>query len=642
MCGICGWLNVKRELNLATLERMNNVAKHRGPDDEGYLIVGNDGFYNLSGEDSCKDIIYDARVDDKDVISDAFLGLAHRRLSILDLSSCGHQPMLKDDYAITFNGEVYNFIEIRRELEELGIRFSTNSDTEVILKAYIQWGEECINRFNGMWSFAIWDGRLHKLFCSRDRLGVKPFYYYLNDNQFVFGSEIKQLCENPKVPRILDENTLVTQVIYGISDYSEDTLIKDIKSLLGGWNLVIEMDETNSHIVKCSKYQYWDINVDDKSAYSTDKMLDLLHDAVNLRTRSDAEIGVMLSGGVDSSCITADVARIFKTSKRGRVKTFTSSYRDFSEGDESAFAHLVNKHCDTDENIIYTDDMDTYDLLEKVVWHLEGEINYNILGNYQFLREISKTGVKVLISGQGADETQFGYERYYAYFFKDLLKRGKILALIKSFKLANKNSKLTVNQLIKYSIYFSSSNIRKVRCYKRMKPYITKQTSNIFKNNNVRELFTSKSLKELIYNEIKGNQLSHNLRLDDRLYMAHSLECRLPFVDYRYIEEAVKVPEEMKIDKGYTKYLIRSGFEKDLPSEVIWRINKMGWETPGARWASRFDDLKIEELFKNSRLKKYFDVEQLRLLYKKDRNSYPIQQFIIAELFTRLFRVESA
>jgi len=646
MCGICGWLNLKNQLDINTFINMNNIVKHRGPDDEGYLSISDNGCMSMYGEDSCKDFKYDKKVSDCNIKSEeTFLLLGHRRLSIIDLSVNGHQPMVSSDKSlhITFNGEIYNYIEIREELLKKGSVFETQTDTEVILKAYEVWGEECVNHFNGMWGFAIWDSKKNKLFCSRDRLGAKPFYYYTNENEFMFSSEIKQICENPNVNKVLNESVFVSQIMWNITDYSEDTLIQGINALQGGWNIVITLNEDNTLIEKIKKYQFWDIDTSMKDDTDENTVFTVLEDAIHLRTRSDAPIGVLLSGGLDSSCIVAEIAEYYekKGLQRNSLNTFTSCYNDFDAGNEQKFAQMVNEHCQTTQNFIYPDDLDTFELLEQAVWHLEGSMNFSILGSYQLLREISKTGIKVLINGQGSDETQFGYERYYAYYLKDLLKSIKFKKFIQEFHKARNNSRLTKMILFQYFIYFTFANIRKVNCLKRMNIYVTKATKRKFKENTgVLDYINPKDMQSLQFNEIRGTQLPHILRMDDRLYMSHSLESRVPYIDYRYIEAAVRIPESKKIQNGYTKYLLRKHFENKLPKEIIWRKNKMGWPSPKDRWARRFNEDKINELFETAKTAKYFNLDNLRLLYKNDPAAYPIEQFLVAELFVRKFNVE--
>lgn len=648
MCGICGWINIKNNLDPDTLIAMNNIVKYRGPDDEGYALFSLIETKHFRGQDS-KNI--ELPLLDKNVIPHNTIGaFGHRRLSILDLSKAGHQPMSsKDDlYCLTYNGELYNYIELKEELIHLGYTFTSSCDTEVLLKSYEEWGEDCVLHFNGMWAFALWDSIEKKLFCSRDRLGAKPFYYYLSENQFIFASEIKQLCQNPQIERIINDEILVSQVMWGITDYSEETLIKDVKALMGGTNLTINIDfEDNSlRFTNIQITRYWDIDTtQEKYETAIEDAFTAHKNAVEIRTRSDVPLGILLSGGLDSSSLVAEVSEYYK--KIGispeNIKTFTSCYNDFDEGNEKNFAHIVNEYCGTKECFIYPNEFDTWGWYKKMIWHCEGKVALTALGAFLTLNEISKIGMKVLLNGQGSDETMFGYERYYSWYLKDILHRDGIKGAIKSLKEAAKNSKLSASQLLKYYIYFNSFEIRKHRCLNRMRPYISHYTEMHFRNNkSVKKYLCFKTLSQLQYNELRGTQLTHILRCDDRMYMAFSMESRVPFIDYRYIEAAVKIPEEEKIVNGYTKYPLRKFISNRLPNEIVWRKNKMGWPSPRNRWIQRFDKKEMEKLFDNPRSKKYFNIESLLALYKQNPEAYAIEQFINIELFMRMFDVKSA
>ena len=641
MCGICGWLNTEFQIDGTTIVRMNNIARHRGPDDEGYALISKDGTLLCKGKDSLDDslpLLTDG------LIENAFLAFGHRRLSILDLSAKGHQPMCSRDgqLCVTFNGEIYNYIELRQELAAKGYIFHSGSDTEVLLAAYREWGEDCVSHFNGMWGFAIWDEERQTLFCSRDRLGAKPFYYYRDEKNFLFSSEVKQLCQNPKVPHVMNDHVIMANVMWGISDFSDECWLKDIKVLQGGYNLVVELAcEEGGKIKKCRVYKYWDVDTScAKDEMAIDRAMEIHRDAVRIRTRSDVPVGIMLSGGLDSSTLVADVSEYFK--KMGRasseINTFTSCYKDFCEGDEREFAHAVNEHCGTTENFIYPDETDTLSSWKKMIWHMEGESPIAVLGAFLLLREIAKTGSKVLLNGQGSDETMFGYERYYAWYLEEILRAHGLCAFLGEWKRAVDNSRMSHGELLAYMAYFLNYPIRKCRNYLRMKKYASSYLLKLFeKSESLRRHIAFSSMAELQYNEIRGTQLTHILHWDDRMYMAFSIESRVPFIDYRYIEEAVKIPEHLKIIDGYTKYPLRKYAEGRLPDSVVWRRNKMGWPSPRKRWIDHFDKPQIVEILKEPRSEKYFDVRAIRALWEKNPYHYAMEAFLNVEIFMRLF-----
>ncbi len=641
MCGISGWANISGSFNKDVFRDMTNVIRHRGPDDEGYAFVTDDYINHLSGEDTKARGLSDLNEFEDD--SSVLLGMGHRRLSILDLSEAGHQPFASEDGKIilTFNGEIYNYIEIKEELKAKGVSFKTTSDTEVLLKSYLEWGEDCVKHFNGMWAFAIWDANRRVLFCSRDRLGAKPFYYYKDDENFIFGSEMKQICVNSLVPKKINEEILTSWIMWRVTDYSEDTLIESIRTLRGGFNLSLKIYENHS-FGNMKIYPYWSLNTEKKRMSAESEALKCHEEAVRLRMRSDVPIGVLLSGGLDSSVLTAEICNNTKADgfKASDINTFTTCYEDCVQVDEKDYAKAVNDFCGTTANWIYPDEEDTLPLYKKYVWHMEGEAVVDSLGSFMTLEKVAKYGVKVLINGQGSDETMFGYERYYAWYLKDILMRSGIKAFIIAIKKASENSRLSVSEVIKYIVYFNSKTIRRQFCKNRMWKYVNKSIKNTFNSN--REIYKEifhKTMSELQLYEIRGEQLSHILRRDDRMYMAFSLESRVPFIDYKYIESAVCIPEENKIQDGYTKFPLRKHIEGKLPDEVVWRKNKMGWPSPRDRWMGRFDKKEVTEMMENPKSEKYFNIKEIKRLYEKDPLADQVEQFINVELFMRLFDV---
>ena len=645
MCGICGWFNTRRKIDFSILEKMNNVAAYRGPDDEGYVGISAKKISAFSGKDSC--ITGDCEIQDvpRDIY---FGGFGHRRLSIIDLSPAGHQPMISEqgEYCVTYNGEIYNYLEIQEKLIKLGYSFHSKSDTEVLLKSYMEWGEQCVQHFNGMWAFAIWDRKRCRLFCSRDRLGAKPFYYYLDQENFLFSSEIKQLCQNDVVPRKVNEKNLAIQLIWGLSDFSEETFIEDIKELHGGDNLFVYFERQGNEfqLEKVAIEHYWDVDTHtDKDAGILADLFETHRDAVSIRTRSDVPIGILLSGGLDSSILTADVSGLFRA--RGidtkQINTFTSCWENFVEGNEWGFADATNRYCGVTGHQIFPNSDNVFADYKSAIWHTEGLFGLNALGSFLMLKELSHYQIKVMLNGQGSDETMFGYERYYTWYLKDILKTGGLKPFIKSFRDAEKNSILSRKQLAEYFIYFNSYRIRKSYVLSRMRPIATKHLMNLAAaEDSVRKLVSFPSLQDLQYNELRRTQLTHILRYDDRMYMAFSIESRVPFIDYRYIEKACAVPEECKIQKGYTKYPLRKYIEGKLPDEVVWRKNKMGWPSPRKRWVDGLDSSKIEKMLKESRSTSFFDINKVKKLYNENPYALAMEKFLNIELLLRLFDVQ--
>ena len=261
MCGISGYLDLKNGVSIQTLRQMNDVIRHRGPDDEGYALIGTEQTLLFGGQDTAPILGLPVLSDTTD--SGAFLGLGHRRLSILDLSPSGHQPMHLPAQQLTlvYNGEIYNYVELRQELEHLGCHFNSSCDTEVLLQAYCVWGEDCLSHFNGMWSFALWDGRANKLFCARDRLGAKPFHYWCQGDKLIFGSELKQLCQDNTIPRCFNHPYLSANLMYGLTDYNDQTLIDGMQVLRPGHQMTVQLDSSRSHIMDIAIRPYWELRV---------------------------------------------------------------------------------------------------------------------------------------------------------------------------------------------------------------------------------------------------------------------------------------------------------------------------------------------------------------------------------------------
>lgn len=643
MCGILGKVDMRHGISGEELQRMLDVIRHRGPDDEGYFVYGKKSACLYKGKDTVKEF------QDKEDISalesrDAYLCMAHRRLSIIDISSAGHQPMrdAKAHLVITYNGEIYNYIELRQELENTGYSFCTNTDTEVILKAYQEWGKQCVEHFNGMWAFAIFDEEQGEIFCSRDRLGAKPFYYYIAEDKFIFASEMKQICQDRQIERKMNEKVLAAEVIFRISDYNEETLLENIYSLPGGYNLSVSLDFKKEEILCLKKEQYWDLKIG-KEKDRSDRWYEYIKKAIRLRLRGDAPVGAMLSGGVDSSFIVGEISKYYKENGWDikDFPTFTSCYENAEEHDETYFAHLVNETCGTAENLIYPDKENTFDAYRKMIWHFEEFSALSTLGSFMTLEEISKSGIKVLINGQGGDESMFGYERYYSRYFMDLLKKGRIIRFIHEYGETVRNSKFNMKQLLQNIVYFGIPAVRRLRNQIKARKYVTKDLRCCLDEKEIKKCISNKSFDDLIYNELRKGQLAHNLLYDDRAYMAFSMEGRVPFIDYEYLESVVDIEPRSKFRKGYTKFLIREKMVGSVPEKVIWRTNKNGWSSPAERWIARFPEEELEKLFQNPHSSKYFDVKRVKKLYETNHTCREFENFLSVEVFMRLFEVSA-
>ncbi|WP_130861666.1 asparagine synthase (glutamine-hydrolyzing) [Bacilliculturomica massiliensis] len=651
MCGIAGVLDFTEELTIKEVKAMTNIIRHRGPDDEGYTLWGDEGYVQAVGVETVnlrpKKIL---NIDDISKEKKYFLAFGHRRLSILDLTSYGHQPMTDDSGTvhITFNGEIYNYLELKKQLVEKGHYFKSTCDTEVLIEAYKEWGEDCVKHFNGMWAFAVWDMKEQKLFCSRDRLGAKPLFYYLDKEKgrFVFGSELKQICQISIVPRILNMQTVAVNLVYNISDFNDETLIKDIHLLKPGHSITVYTDIKKHCIIDAVVQDYWKLEVKENHKLSFDESVQLvgenLKKSVEYRLRSDVPIATMLSGGLDSSSLVTEICEQLGNSHNWSscvLSTYTSCYEESPENDEKNYAQMVNEYHHCNSHYVYPHIEQTDELFKKMVWHLEGVGGYSLLGVMQVIEAVAKDGYKVVINGQGADESLFGYERYYVYYFYELIKQLKWRKLVNEFNLATKNSRCSAPKLFKLFVYFNNPSIRTLIKKKIIKKYCKATLLDTIKTSDYKEMLAPKSLQQLLHDEICGQQLNHILRYDDRLYMAYSIESRVPFIDYEYIESIASIPVDYRIKGGYTKSLLRHLFAGRMPDEVTWRKNKMGFGAPTERWSHNFSEEFIEDIFHEPRSNAIFEVDQLRQLYNQNSNQQILADFFAIELFMRQFDV---
>ena len=566
MCGISGIINKsKKEVNKYDIKNINNLISHRGPDDEGFFYENNFAF-------------------------------GHRRLSILDLSSDGHQPMhyLDKKYTITYNGEVYNYIEIRKELEEYNYSFNSNTDTEVILASYDKWGEDCVNKFNGMWAFAIYNKKKDIIFCSRDRFGIKPFYYTEVDNKFIFGSEIKQLLEfYPN--RYVNKHILMDYLIIGFEEHTNETFFDNIFKLEQSHNLIYDL-KSNSYKIK----KYYDIKLDGKISdlnenESIEKYKLKLEASINIRLRSDVKVGTCLSGGLDSSSIATIASELYN---RESTDKFIAIHAKSTQknNDESEFAKDVSRHCNLDLKIVEPTNEDFLNNIDEVIYTQEEPFGSpSIFMQYFVMKKAKEVNCKVMLDGQGGDETLLGYERYYPAYLRSL----SIFNGIKGFVQSSRNSKLTMKQLAQYFIYFTSSTIR-IKRLKSKNSYIKKEFLNrINKNMIVQNSYSYRDICKLQKDEILYTQMPHLLRYEDKNSMRNSIETRLPFIDYKVLETAININNNFKIKDGWSKYILRKVVENILPNNIVWRKNKLGFEAPTKSWLKNIE-LEMQSVVDNS------------------------------------------
>ena len=554
MCGICGIVSFrKEEIAPEQIRAINKVIKHRGPDDEG-------------------------------VFTGQGIGLGHTRLSIVDLSPAGHQPMFDATkrYCIIHNGEIYNHIEIKEELSPK-YSFVSRTDTEVILYAYKEWGAKCLDRFNGMFAFAIYDSSAQILFLARDRFGVKPLYYYYDKDKFVFASEIKgilQILPQEKVPNDL---IIYDYLVYNRTDHSDDTFFKHIKRIRHGHYVLIKNGNMAIH-------QWYKLQDKIHNPFkSPTEFKNTLIDSVTLRLRSDVPVGICLSGGLDSSSITSIATSVLK---KNDIQTFSAVYQKGEQGDESNFIDLYKEDVLQMHKIFPTAYTLHEDLSSFIMCHNEPVPSTSPYAQFKVM-ELAKDKVKVLLDGQGADESLAGYHYFFGQYLQELLFTYRFSKFLHEsfYYYKNFRSFYALKSLIFFLLPLSFKSPAKLigRNYLRKDFYEQEKNNSILPNT----LFNARSLQEaLLYHfEFK---LEHLLKWVDRNSMWFSIESRTPFLDYRLVEGTISLPSEMIIFDGMTKQILRTAMQGILYEKIRLRKDKIGFMTPEEEW------------FKNQILKKYF------------------------------------
>jgi asparagine synthase (glutamine-hydrolysing) len=543
MCGIAGIVNLNgAPASEDMLQTMMFKMKHRGPNDKG------------------------AFTDDN-------ISIGQVRLSIIDLSSYGHQPMFNTNkrYAIVFNGEIYNYLELREELKDK-YNFTTATDTEVILAAYEHWGEECINRFNGMWAFAIYDTKQRSLFISRDRYGVKPLYYYQDEDSFVFASEIKALHAVLKNKLSIDNNTIFEYLVYNRTDQTCNTFVKEIKRVQHGYNVYIKEKE-----VKQKKW--YDLNNKlDTPWQNPEEYFDVFSSAVGLRLRSDVPVGVCLSGGLDSSSVTSVILDKYH---RKDLFAFSAVYGENIHGDESRF---INEY-KAMPNLTYiypTAETFIEDFDDFMDCHFEPVHTMSIYSQFKVMKEASKY-VTVALDGQGADEQLAGYHYFFSSYFRELLKQFRWLKFMNETAAYYKEHDSLF--ALKYMGFYMLPDALKSYAGAKQNGSIN---ANFFKANNKNSslsklLYDPKSLNESLLQHFEY-KLEHNLKWNDLNSMYFSVELREPFLDYRLVEKTLASPSHHKINKGYTKWIFREAMKGVLPESIRLRQDKVGFDNPSDEW----------------------------------------------------------
>ena len=612
MCGICGLVQMMppRPIDSPLLRRMQDTMTHRGPDDEGFYL--GDG-----------------------------VGFGHRRLSIIDLSG-GHQPMSSPDGAlwVTYNGELYNFRELRAQLESRGHVFRTKSDTEVIIQSYEEFGEACVERFRGMFTFGLWDTRRRKLLLVRDRLGVKPLYYTMTPDTFLFASEIKALLQWPGVRREVDPVALASYLRLRYVP-GPRTMFRDILKLQPGHLLTVQDG-------KIAVREYWDVplNVPEEANDDPAELRERLAESIRLRLVSDVPLGVFLSGGIDSSAVVGLMAPMVDDP----IQTFSVGYPDGGPGSEMTefrFARMVAERYRTDHHELALDPTQFWNALPRLVWHFDEPVADPAAVPLYFLSRRAREQVTVVLSGEGADETLAGYAIY-----ERMLRLERLRRVPGAPAAATLAARAGGRRLQRYAKWLGQPLHER---YRGVSTLFSREESGRLLRSSLREAVDEDPhrvcfertrhldpLSQMLYADLKIWLPDDLLVKADKMTMATSVELRVPFLDHRLVEWTWRLPGRAKLAAGVGKRLLRRAMADVLPAPILAR-NKLGFPVPLQSWFRKGSSRSVRELLLHDRgALEYLDRHEVRALIVQHEGgkadvSGEIYALVVFALWHRLF-----
>jgi len=596
MCGIAGEIRFDgNPSNLDHTKQMCLLQAHRGPDDEGFF-------------------------------ADGPVSLGIRRLAIIDLSK-GLYPITNEGHnlQLIFNGEIYGYMQLRDELIKLGHEFSSNTDAEVLVHGYEEWGTDCVDKLNGMFAFALWDGRKQRLWLARDHFGIKPLYFYRDQKFLVFASEIAPIINHPAVTYGPNENVIHQYLETGLVDVSEETFFTGIYTIMPAQHMTIDQ-KGNLQIVSYWKPSVSDAVTGSPSPAESRQTKDFFLDAIKRQIVSDVSVGTCLSGGIDSSSIVCAIKKLFPGGAKStgdRVRTFSSVFLG-SRIDESKYIAEVCTQTQSESNRV-TPNADEFwsDLSTLVKCQEEPFISPSVYAQWRVMKLAKERGLTVMLDGQGGDELLAGYSHYYPSYLMTLKRKRKYLILlsevVRSFSINWPFMKAYIRNRIRS---------RKEQNGSGLGSYESRVRSGNLAHNLELDL-TSISLPAL-------------LRYEDKNSMFHSLEARVPFLDRKLFDHIASLPLNYKLRRGVTKYVFRLAMEGILPEKILTRRNKIGFEVPEKQWIERDLREKLRALFEADLYgTKYYDLQALRKLLRKtslsDDETRTIWRMLNLEVWYRLF-----
>ena len=563
MCGITGILQINSNCSKEHIKKMTDALSHRGPDGEGFW------------QDNSNSVLF-----------------GHRRLAILDLSEAGAQPFhYSDRYTALHNGEIYNYIELREELKKKGYQFRTQTDTEVLIAAYDCWKEDCLEQFDGMFAFAVWDEKEKEFFAARDRLGEKPFHYVYNvvDKTFLFASEIKAFWAID-VGKEFNKKMLFNFLTIGYTAnplQPDETFYSDVKKLPAACFLKIRMQA--EIVIEVEKY--WDIEVEEQDEKISDedaigKFKGLFETSVKRRLRSDVPLGTSLSGGLDSSSIAATISQL--QTKKNKLQTFSAIFPGFEKNEEKYIDEVTN-HFSLQSFKTFVNNEEIPGLFQTIIKQQDEPFgSAGTLPQYKVFELAKQSNVKVLLDGQGADEILAGYHKYYKWYWQELFRKRKLIGSgeLEKAREIGVNEKFAFKNIIA-SLFPDFASVFLERQYL-LHALRQEDLSKEFVHLQSKEAYYTapavSTLNGVLYFNTCMHGLEELLRYADRNSMTHGREVRLPFLNHELVEFLFLLPSHFKIRQGWTKWTLRKAMEKTLPSTITWRQDKVGLEPPQLSW----------------------------------------------------------
>lgn len=604
MCGLAALVALERKA-VPSILPMLDAIRHRGPDDEGWAaFAGSDLRVVCGGGPDTPQACYAAPLPHAPAVNavlpgDARVCLGHRRLSILDVSPAGHQPMscAQGRFWVVFNGEIYNHPELRRELESLGHRFVSRSDTEVLLAAYAQWGEECLGKLDGMFAFVLLDRAAQTLLAARDRFGIKPLYSWFSPSgTLAFASEIKQFSMLPGWGATINGQRAYDFLVWGLLDHTGETLFRGVGQLRPGTAVRVNLhhDGESSENAVLNRFRWYRLEPRPFEGTFEDAaqiFRERFTDSVQAHLRADVPVGSCLSGGLDSSSIVCVMNRLLREQGvRERQHAF-SACSSIARFDEREFIDVVVEHTGVEAHYVYPDPRRLFTELDRITWHQDEPFgSTSIFAQWSVFALAAEHGVKVMLDGQGADEQLAGYRGFHGALYAGLFRRMRWLELLRELRAAGRTQGISTWWALKYVADALLPDILRqpLRTLFGQIPespgWLNLERLGAMPCDPFRRQGAAMSVGELSLRQLTATNLQMLLHWEDRDSMAHSIEARVPFLDHKLVEFVLGLPDSFKLHRGVTKRVLREGMRGVLPEAIRTRMSKLGFATPEEHW----------------------------------------------------------